>query len=164
MNRHNHCFVVGNLGMDPVERGKTPNGPVVKLTVAENITRFNEETRQFETLHTNWFQVTAFSPLAERVLQLRKGEKVAVQGRMKVSKFTDRSGEERTGFEILAEEIAIWKGLPAVAAVPAQEEAAGEAPVAMAAGLRAAGAEPARGRVVKRVVRAAEPPEEAVPF
>jgi single-strand DNA-binding protein len=163
MNRHNHCFVVGNLGMDPLERGRTASGIVVKLSVAENVSRYNEETRQFETVHTNWFPVTAFSPLAERVLQLRRGDKVVVQGRMKIAKFTDRAGEERTGFEILADDVALWSSLPAVAAsaAPAADAEAEPAPEAAA---QAPVPAPARaaGRVVKRITR--PPAKEAASF
>lgn len=149
MNRHNSCFVVGNLGMDPIERGRTPNGVVVKFSVAENVSRFNEEKREFETLHTNWFQVTAFSPLAERALQLKKGERVAIQGRMKVSKFTDRAGEERLGFEILADEVALWKALPAQGLASGASIAAPQAVASPAA--------------EARVVRRKQPPQAAAP-
>lgn len=63
--------------------------------------------------HTNWFHVTAFGKVAEKAKAgLKKGSRIAVHGRMKVSKFTDRSGEERNGFEILADEVALWKSLP----------------------------------------------------
>src|SRR4051812_31247134 len=114
MNRHNSCFVVGHIGMDPIEKGRSAQfGPIVKFTVAENVTRFDEKEKSFETVHTNWFQVTAFGSVAERAKgHLKKGAHVVIQGRMKVSKFTDRSGEERTGFEILADEVALWKNLP----------------------------------------------------
>lgn len=115
MTCHNSCFVVGNLGMDPIEKSRGEKfGPVVKFTIAENVVRFDENTKSFETVHTNWFSVTAFGQLAEKAkAQLKKGNRVIVQGRMKVTKFTDRSGEERSGFEILADEVAIWKSLSA---------------------------------------------------
>jgi single-stranded DNA-binding protein len=35
---------------------------------------------------------------------------------MKVSKFTDKSGQDRTSFEIIAEEIAHWQTLPSAGA------------------------------------------------
>lgn len=126
MSRHNHCFVIGNLGQDPVERSRNPkSGPVVGFSVAENVQTFDSEARQYRTLHTNWFNVTAFGALADRVKAgLKKGDRVAVQGRMKVTKFTTKSGEERTGFEILADEVAIWQPLAAAATQdrPASEE------------------------------------------
>jgi single-strand DNA-binding protein len=109
----NTCFVIGNIGSDPVERARSEKtGPIVGFSVAENVQTYDKETRQFKTLHTNWFNVTVFGNLAERTkTHVRKGDRVAIQGRMKISKFTDKSGQDRTAFEIIAEEIAHWKSL-----------------------------------------------------
>ena len=124
MSRHNSCFVVGHVGMDPIEKENPKHGPMVKFTVAENVIRFDEKKKSYETVHTNWFQVTAFGPVAKRAKgQIKKGQRVAIQGRMKISKFTDRSGEERSGFEILADEVALWQSLPAAGAADRVDDA-----------------------------------------
>jgi single-strand DNA-binding protein len=114
----NTCFVIGNIGSDPVERARSEKtGPIVGFSVAENVQTYDKETRQYKTLHTNWFNVTVFGNLAERTKNnVRKGDRVAVQGRMKVSKFTDKTGQDRTSFEIIAEEIAHWQTLPSAGA------------------------------------------------
>ncbi len=114
----NTCFVIGNIGSDPIERARSEkSGPIVGFSVAENVQTYDKETRQYKTLHTNWFNVTAFGNLAERTkISIRKGDRVAVQGRMKISKFTDKSGQDRTSFEIIAEEIAHWQPLPSAGA------------------------------------------------
>src|SRR4051794_28223665 len=98
MSQHNRCFVVGNIGMDPVERARSEEfGPVVKFSVAQNVTQFDEQTKEHKTIHTNWFQITAFGTVGERVKShLKKGDRVAVHGRMKVAKYQDKAGEERT--------------------------------------------------------------------
>jgi single-strand DNA-binding protein len=126
MNRHNTCLVVGNIGADPAERGRGgKGGPVVAFTVAENVRAYDEDTGDFKTTHTNWFPVTTFGNVAERARKhLRKGDRVVVQGRMKISKYTDRSGEERSGFEIIADEVALWKSLPASEPAPARASSA----------------------------------------
>src|SRR3954470_15024815 len=97
MHKFNSCFLVGNLGMDPIERARTEKtGPIVGFTVAENVQSFDEKTQEYKTVHTNWFQATAFGSLGERVSQhLKKGDRVLVQGRMKVSKYQTKNGEER---------------------------------------------------------------------
>src|SRR6478672_11029751 len=109
----NTCFVVGNIGSDPIERARSEkSGPIVGFSIAENVQTYDKETRQYKTLHTNWFNITVFGNLAERAKQnVHKGDRVAIQGRMKVAKFTDKSGQERTAFEIIADEIAHWKAL-----------------------------------------------------
>lgn len=114
MSKTNQCMLVGNLGADPVERARTEKtGAIVSFTVAENVQVFEKETKSFKTVHTNWFPVTAFGTTAERVKKhLKKGDKVVVQGRMKMAKFTDKAGEERTGFEIVADDVAVYQLLP----------------------------------------------------
>lgn len=117
--RNNSCFIIGNLGADPAERGRggEKTGPIVGFTVAENVQTFDQATKKFKTVHTNWFQVTAFGTLADRVRShLKKGDRVAIQGRMKISKYKDKNGDDRTGFEIIAENVANWQGLPAAGA------------------------------------------------
>ncbi len=115
MNKNNYCFVVGNLGNDPAVRGKSEkSGPVVGFSVAESVQTFDAGTNSYKTTHTNWFNVTAFGHVAEKVRKgLKKGDRIAVQGRMKISKYKDKSGEERNGFEIIADEVALWKSLSA---------------------------------------------------
>jgi single-strand DNA-binding protein len=114
--KNNSCFLIGNLGVDPVERGRAEKtGPIVGFTVAENVQSFDQQTKKYKTVHTNWFQVTTFGSLAERVKTgLKKGDRVAIQGRMKIGKFKDKNGEDRTGFEIIAENVANWHSLPAI--------------------------------------------------
>lgn len=120
MSKTNTCFVVGNLGNDPIERGRTEkSGPVVGFTVAENVQTFDQESKTYKTLHTNWFPVTAFGNTAERIRKhLKKGDRVAIQGRMKIAKYADKAGEERSGFEIIADDVAVWKTLPSANASP----------------------------------------------
>jgi single-strand DNA-binding protein len=113
MHKTNHCFLIGHLGADPVERSRSDkSGPIVGFPLAENVRSFDKEAGEYKTVHTNWFQVTAFGPLAERVKAgLKKGDRIAVQGQIKSSRYTDKSGEERTGFEIVADDVALWQTL-----------------------------------------------------
>lgn len=115
MSKTNQCFVVGNLGGNPVERGHTEKaGPIVGFSIAETVSHFDPETRTYKSGHTNWFPVVAFGKVAEKVKRsLQKGDRVAVQGRMKISKYTSKSGEDRVSFEIVADDVAFWKSLSA---------------------------------------------------
>ncbi len=122
MSRTNQCMVVGNLGADPKERGATKSGPIVGFSVAENVQALDEETGEYKTVHINWFNVTSFGSIAERAKKhLKKGDRVMVQGRMRVSQYEDKQGEKRTSFEIIADEVALWRPLPSLkAAEPPQ--------------------------------------------
>jgi single-strand DNA-binding protein len=113
MSKTNQCLVIGNLGADPEVRGSAKSGSIVGFTIAENVQNFDEATQKYKTVHTNWFNITSFGQIAERSkTHLKKGDRVIVQGKMRVSQYQDKSGEKRSGFEIIADEIALWKPLP----------------------------------------------------
>jgi len=124
MSRTNYCFIVGNLGSEPVERGRTEKaGPIVGFPIAENVQAFDTNSKQFNTIHTNWFQVTAFGQIAEKAKRgLHKGDRVAVHGKLKVSKYKSKTGEDRTSVEIIADEVGLWKSLPSSASTSKEEE------------------------------------------
>jgi single-strand DNA-binding protein len=111
--------VIGNLGNDPEIRGNTKSGSIVGFTVAENVQSFDEKTKQYKTIHTNWFNVTSFGQIAERTKKhLKKGDRVIVQGKMRISQYQAKTGEKRSGFEIIADEVALWKPLPSLQNAP----------------------------------------------
>jgi single-strand DNA-binding protein len=128
MAKTNQCFVVGNLGGNPMERGHSEKaGPIVGFSIAETVSSFDPQTRTYKSSHTNWFPVVTFGKVAEKVKRsLQKGDRVAVQGKMKVSKYTSKSGEERVSFEIIAEDVALWKSLNAQTSDSPSNESSGE--------------------------------------
>jgi single-strand DNA-binding protein len=102
----NRIFLIGNLGKDPV-MNYTPSGTAVtKFTLAVNrITRGNKEggERQEET---EWFNIVAWERLAETCNNyLHKGSKVFIEGRMQSHKYTDKSGVERTAWDVIANDM-----------------------------------------------------------
>jgi single-strand DNA-binding protein len=107
MRMTNQCRIEGNLGANPVLRGEhEKTGKIVGFSIADNVRGLNPETKQYENVDTHWFPVTAFGSLAERVLSnLKKGERVAIQGTIKNSVYTDKDGENRYSFEIIASDV-----------------------------------------------------------
>ncbi len=102
----NRIFLIGHLGRDP-EMAYTQEGkPYTRFTVAVNrYQRANKEggERQEET---DWFNIVAWDRLAEICNNyLRKGSKVFIEGRMQSKKFTDKSGVERTGWDVVANDM-----------------------------------------------------------
>ncbi len=51
---------------------------------------------------TTFFPVRAFGTLAEGCENIDKGVKVLVDGKLDISEYTDKEGQKRTGFRILA--------------------------------------------------------------
>jgi single-stranded DNA-binding protein len=89
---------------------------------------------------------------------------------MKVSKYKDRSGEERTGFEILADEVALWQSLPAghsASSEAGSAESGGSAAVAQGSPRvkrRPAVAPGSRGQPAGRAAPEPLPEEDDLPF
>jgi single-strand DNA-binding protein len=126
--------IIGNLGRDP-ELRYTPNGrPVTTFSVAVNQSTKNQQTGEWVEA-TDWFRVSVWGDRAERAAEnLRKGNKVFVEGRFKTREFEGRDGQKRTSLEITADSVVNLEKRP-------REEGEGQfaAPAAAAAGSGAAG-------------------------
>jgi len=136
-------MIIGNLGADP-EMRYTPSGrPVTQFNVAVNQSTKNQQTGEWVEA-TDWFRVSVWGDRAERAAEnLRKGNKVFVEGRFKTREFEGRDGQKRTSLEITADSVVNLEKRP-------REEGEGQfaAPAAAAAGGSSAGgssAGPSRG-------------------
>jgi single-strand DNA-binding protein len=98
-------MIIGNLGSDP-EMRYTPNGrAVTQFNVAVNQSTKNQQTGEWVE-ETDWFRVTIWGDRAERMAEnLRKGNKVFVEGRFRTRQFEGRDGQTRTALEITADSI-----------------------------------------------------------
>jgi single-strand DNA-binding protein len=99
------AMIIGNLGGDP-EMRYTPNGrPVTQFNVAVNQSTKNQQTGEWIE-ETDWFRCTVWGDRAERTAeQLRKGNRVFVEGRFKTREFEGRDGQKRTSLEITADSV-----------------------------------------------------------
>jgi single-strand DNA-binding protein len=97
----NKVILVGNLGRDP-ELRYTPQGtPVCNFSVATSEKRKDKTGEMQET--TTWFKVTLFGRQAETASQyLVKGKPVYIEGRLKLSEWTDKDGKTRATLEVTA--------------------------------------------------------------
>jgi len=98
--------VTGNLGTD-AEFRKTSNGtPVTSFSIA-NTTRKNK-MGVWEDADTNWFRIFVWEEEAAGTANtFKKGDKVIVTGRFKVSHYTTKEGEERQSLEINADSVGL---------------------------------------------------------
>src|SRR5215213_8612850 len=99
------AMIIGNLGRDP-EMRYTPNGrPVTEFSVAVNQSTKNQQTGEWVEA-TDWFRVSVWGDRAERAAEnLRKGNKVFVEGRFKTREFEGRDGQKRTSLELTADSL-----------------------------------------------------------
>jgi single-strand DNA-binding protein len=149
---YNRIILVGRLTRDPELRA-TPDGiSVVRFTLA-----VDRGMRAGEERQTDFFDIVAFRQLADNVANyVTKGRLVLVEGRLHTRRYTDREGNPRKAYEVIADTVRFLErpreGEPEAGAdVPA---AAGTAPAPPAAA----------PRTVQRPAAAAPPAPEPDPM
>jgi single-strand DNA-binding protein len=104
MKSVNKVILLGNLTRDPELKQSEGKKPVCVFGLATNRSwpiKLGE--RQ---LATEFHRIVAFDKLAESCQQyLRKGRKVYVEGRLQSHTYTGQDGIERTGVEVVLEEL-----------------------------------------------------------
>ena len=97
----NKIMLIGNLGRDP-EMNYTPSGtPVTHFSLAVRRVGSKSPTGERQD-ETDWFNITFFNKLAEVSNQyLKKGQKVYVEGRLQIRKYTDKNNVERTAVDVI---------------------------------------------------------------
>jgi single-strand DNA-binding protein len=100
----NKMMIIGNLGADP-ELRYTPSGKAVtNLRVAVNH-NFRGADGEWQK-ETQWFNVEVWDQAAERAAeQLRKGNKVYAEGRLRTREWEGQDGQKRTSVEIRADRV-----------------------------------------------------------
>lgn len=108
----NIVLLVGNLGADPESRSTSSNVDVTTFSIGTSRVKRDSEGKTYKDASgytakdTEWHRVTCFNGLGRTVAQFAtKGMLVSVRGRIHNSKWTDREGIERYGYEIIAEEV-----------------------------------------------------------
>lgn len=109
----NRVVVSGNLTRDPELRA-TPGGTqVLGFGVAVNDRRRNQRTGEWED-YPNFIDCTMFGNRAEALSRiLRKGMKVAIEGKLRYSSWEDKNGGgRRSKVEIIPDEVVLMSQNP----------------------------------------------------
>jgi single-strand DNA-binding protein len=98
---YNRIVLVGRLTRDPELRA-TPDGiSVVRFSIAVDRSGRAGEERQ-----TDFFDIVAFRQLADTVANYTtKGRLVLVEGRLQTRSYTDREGNRRKAYEVVADAV-----------------------------------------------------------
>ncbi len=104
----NQVILMGNLTRDP-ELRQTPSGQsVTSFSLALN-RAYKDQKGEWQEA-TDYVDVVAWGPLAERVSQyLSKGRKALVQGRLQ-SRSWEQDGQKRSKLEVLANDVTFLDG------------------------------------------------------
>lgn len=98
----NRVILQGRLGSDP-ELKTTPNGvEVVSLNVACDRDRKDANGER----QTDWISVQAWRNTAKFISQyFTKGSSILVEGRLQTRSYTDKNGNKRTAFDVVADNV-----------------------------------------------------------
>ena len=100
----NKILLIGNLGREPEMTYTEAGVAVTKFSLAVNRRYKDQEGERRE--ETTWFNVVAFNQLAELMTTyLHKGSKVYLEGRMTSREYTDKEGNKRTAWDVVASEM-----------------------------------------------------------
>ncbi len=101
----NRVVITGNLTRDPELRSTSSGMAVLKMGVAVNDRRKNQQTGEWEDV-PNFVDVTVFGARAEALPRfLSKGSKVAIEGKLRWSSWENQQGEKRSKLEVVADDI-----------------------------------------------------------
>jgi single-strand DNA-binding protein len=136
----------GNLGADPELRYTAKGTQVLSFNVAVNQVRFGPDGERQE--NTEWFRVKVTGRQVDFVQQrVGKGARVLVIGRLDIGHYQAKDGEQRTSFDVWADEVQSMSAQRQEAAEVEQESAEPAlvgAAAASASNGRGRGARPAR--------------------
>ena len=101
----NRVVITGNLTRDPELRATQSGMSVLKMGVAVNDRRKNQQTGEWEDA-PNFLDVVVFGTRAESLTRfLSKGSKVAIEGKLRWSQWETPEGDKRSKVEIVADDI-----------------------------------------------------------
>lgn len=121
----NKVILVGRLGANPIQRHTKQGTPVVHFSVATS-RRFlkegpNSSLEPTPTEETQWHRVVAWGKQGEVCAQyLKKGSQVYVEGFLRSHQYEDKSGTNKTSFEIHTENVS-FLGNPRTSTAEKQE-------------------------------------------
>jgi len=99
----NSVRLVGNLGMDPEVKSFDNNRKLAKMTIATNETYKNDKGER--VTDTQWHNLViwgAQAAIAEDIL--KKGDEVAIEGKLSSHSYTDKDGNKRYMTEVVVNE------------------------------------------------------------
>ncbi|WP_120632598.1 single-stranded DNA-binding protein [Ruegeria sp. EL01] len=107
----NIVILAGNIGQTPETRTTQGGTKITHFTLATSRPRYSEgkvlrDENGYRVQDTEWHRITCFNGLGKTVQEhCEAGMKVMVRGRIHYTKWTDSTGVDRYGCEIIAETV-----------------------------------------------------------
>jgi single-strand DNA-binding protein len=99
----NSVRLVGNLGMDPEIKSFDNNRKLARLSIATNESYKNDKGEKIT--ETQWHSLVMWNAQAKLAEEyLKKGDEVAIEGKLATRNYTDKEGNKRYVTEIVVNE------------------------------------------------------------
>ena len=99
----NSVRLVGNLGMDPEIKNFDSNKRLVRLSLATNESYKNDKGEKVK--ETQWHNIVIWGAQAKFAEEmLKKGDEVAIDGKLASRNYVDKDGNKRYVTEVVANE------------------------------------------------------------
>ena len=122
----NLVILAGNVGATPETRTTSGGAKITSFSLATSRPKRDSDGKILKDADdrtvedTEWHRITCFNGLARVVAQhATKGMLVSVRGRIHNSKWTDKDGIDRYGYEIIADDVQ-FLGRPKQPSEPAE--------------------------------------------
>ena len=103
-NLKNRVQLIGNLGMNPEIKTLESGKKLAKFSIATNESYRNASGEKIED--TQWHNLVAWGKTAEIIEQyLKKGNEVAIEGKLNNRSYDDKDGNKRYITEIVVNEL-----------------------------------------------------------
>jgi len=104
----NRVILLGNVGKNPEIKYLEGGTPVASFSVATS-ENYKDKATQERREVTEWHNIVMWRGLAESVgkSELKKGDRVYIEGKIKTRKWQDADGKERMNVEIIASDFTI---------------------------------------------------------
>ena len=101
----NRVSISGNLTREPELRSTSGGSQILSIGVAVNDRRRNPQTNEWEDV-PNFVDCVVFGKRAESVSgYLHKGDKVAIDGKLRYSSWETKDGQRRSKLEVVVDEV-----------------------------------------------------------
>jgi single-strand DNA-binding protein len=99
----NSVRLVGNLGMDPEVKSFDNNRKLAKISIATNETYKNDKGERITD--TQWHSLVAWGSQAKFAEDfLKKGDEIAIEGKLSSRSYVDKDGNKKYTTEIVVNE------------------------------------------------------------
>ena len=107
----NIVILAGNIGQTPEVRTTQSGTKITNFSLATSRPRLSEgrvmrDENGHRVMDTEWHRITCFNGLAKAIAGNRKkGDLIAIEGRLHYTRWQDSDGNDRYGCEIIAEKV-----------------------------------------------------------